>query len=85
MTVMKPLWESVVVGLICLIAGTVVFYGLGVMERRVTRRQKADASTSGLGRRLYLGLFLTGFLGHAFMELTGLNPRLYKLTGVWLW
>jgi hypothetical protein len=84
MTPAKLLWESVIVGLICLAAGAIVFYALGTTERRKTKG-KGRTGTRPAVPDLYVGLFLTGFLGHAFMELAGLNPRLHKLTGVWLW
>jgi hypothetical protein len=76
---MNVFGESVIVGIICLIVGTVVFTMVDDFEQ--------DNSNSPRSRsyREQLALFLTGFLGHLFFEYTGMNERLYRWTGVWLW
>jgi hypothetical protein len=76
---MNVFGESVIVGIICLIVGTVVF--------TIVDNFGLDNSNSPRFRSYHeqLALFLTGFLGHLFFEYTGMNERLHRWTGVWLW
>ena len=80
---MNVVGEAIIVGIICVAVGSVVFAGVEVLESR-TDQYNTRAPKRPMQWEL-LSLFLTGFLGHLFFEYTGMNERLHRWTGVWLW
>ena len=83
---MNIIGEGVIVGSICMIIGIVVFSVVARMKQFERRKTSHQIGTIQIGTiQLLISLFLTGFLGHLFFEITGMNKRLYNWTGVWLW
>jgi H+/Cl- antiporter ClcA len=82
---MNILLEATLVGIICTIIGSIVFTAVAHV---IPRKDQAVAHVIPRKEQLVqlvISLFLTGFLGHLFLEETGLNRQLYKATGFWLW
>jgi hypothetical protein len=80
--------EAIMVGTICTIVGTVVFYIVAVTKQSLqhSKLQKDKKLFSQIiSPQLLISLFLTGFLGHIFFEVTGINTKLHRWTGFWLW
>ena len=83
--------EAVIVGVICMLVGLIVFVAVAKLsplhfsKNTGTEEKTKKSNTSAWLMQLLLSLFLTGFLGHLFFEFTGMNKRLYRWTGVWLW
>lgn len=84
--------EAIIVGVICMLVGLVVFVAVAKLSPlHLSKNTGAAGEKERKGRsvawlmQLLLSLFLTGFLGHLFFEFTGLNKRLHRWTGVWLW
>jgi hypothetical protein len=85
---MNIIAEAYIVGIICMIIGSIVF----VMVAKLSPLHLSTHTKNEINKhkKLWLiqgiiSLFLTGFLGHLFFEVTGINIQLYKLTGFWLW
>lgn len=60
--------ESLIVGIITLIIGTIIF------NLTINKKNKSDAKPFGLN----LAFFATGFLLHIISELIGFNQNLYE-------
>ena len=83
---MNLIGESIIVGLICTFVGTIVFTTVAkINPLKLPKNTKYEKHTKSWMIQLIISLFLTGFLGHLFFEVTGMNKYLHKWTGVWLW
>ena len=77
--------EALIVGTISMVVGIVVFGAVAKLyPSRPPEEEERGVQETRQGQ-LPLSLFLTGFLGHLFFEFTGMNKRLHRWTGVWLW
>ena len=86
--------EALIVGTISMVVGIIVFDAVAKLYPSRLPEEKGETRFYLLmlvkgGLRPGLGtsfvVFLTGFLGHLFFEFTGMNKRLHRWTGVWLW
>ena len=85
--------ESIIIGVICMSVGSVVFAIVAKLSPLQLSKKGKDnvlddeivSYNTALIMQVLISLFLTGFLGHLFFEITGMNTRLHRWTGVWLW